>query len=200
MYGDVINNEFPKVIGMLESYLDFKRWGFELIYAGDFPQYLPFIIYQSRQCKIKFTYARGREYESPKIHIDYGRSHSLLDQRLMMWNGEKRRCWHEVEHVISFLDGFSPTNANESNFPIPSIVHDFYEFHGGKGLEQKEYIVRKNAYIWEHYGQRLFDVFDLRHPELWSEYEKFLKEYYIYVYKQNKVSEIPGDIPPYKVC
>jgi hypothetical protein len=115
-----------------------------------------------------------------------------------MWNGEKRRCWHQVEMAISFLDGFSPAYANESNFPTPPIVRDFSQSH--KGLGQKEYIVRKHAYIWEHYGQRLFDVFDLRRPELWSEYEKFLKEYYIYVYKQNKISEIPGDTPPYKIC
>src|SRR5210317_121476 len=32
--------------------------------------------------------------------------------------------------------------------------------------------------IWEHYGQSLFDLFDLRQPELWKEYRVFLKEYY----------------------
>jgi len=32
--------------------------------------------------------------------------------------------------------------------------------------------------IWEHYGKRLFELFDLRQPNLWEQYRGFLKEFY----------------------
>jgi hypothetical protein len=32
--------------------------------------------------------------------------------------------------------------------------------------------------IWQYYGKRLFELFDLRQPDLWQEYREFLKEVY----------------------
>lgn len=34
-----------------------------------------------------------------------------------------------------------------------------------------------HASFWEHYGQRLFELFDLRRPDLWDEYTRFVVEY-----------------------
>ena len=41
-----------------------------------------------------------------------------------------------------------------------------------------KYVVVLQSAVWKHYGQKLFDLFDLRHPDLWEEYRKFLEEYY----------------------
>ena len=32
--------------------------------------------------------------------------------------------------------------------------------------------------VWEHYGKKLFELFDLRQPNLWEQYRGFLKELY----------------------
>jgi hypothetical protein len=32
--------------------------------------------------------------------------------------------------------------------------------------------------IWKYYGRRLFELFDLRQPDLWNRYVKYLMEYY----------------------
>jgi hypothetical protein len=35
-----------------------------------------------------------------------------------------------------------------------------------------------HAMIWEHYGQRLFELFDLRRPDLWEKYSSFVIQVY----------------------
>ena len=39
-------------------------------------------------------------------------------------------------------------------------------------------MTRMHAEIWEHYGQSLFEIFDLCCPNLWDEYSHFIKEYF----------------------
>ena len=36
--------------------------------------------------------------------------------------------------------------------------------------------LRLHNKIWEHYGQKLFDIFYLRKPELWEKYVQFHNE------------------------
>jgi len=66
------------------------------------------------------------------------------------------------------------------------------------GLEwqQPEWLTRIHSSIWEHYGERLFELFDIRHPELWEKYIDFLKEYD----RLNNFPPVPIYPPEYKVC
>jgi hypothetical protein len=202
-YEDVIRNEFPKLIEIFESCLDFKHWGFELTHTGVFPQYLPYIIYRSKQCKIRFRWEQDRPYEESLIYVHYGRSHAPIDQNFMVWNEEKFYCWHRVETVINFLDGLSPSDINNREFIVPQAVKDFYQSNKDKGLSRPEFTARSQAFLWNRYGQRLFDLFDLRRPDLWNEYINFLKDYHTNRDEQNKLKGIPTSSvnpPLYKVC
>ena len=197
----IINNEFPWYIKTLENCFDFKRWGFQMIYSGPVPGTHPTIVYESKICRVRFIWeVRDPRSSAEIIYILYGRLHApIFSQGTMDWNGEECYCWHEVNKVLIFLDGLTPQEAFK-NRKSPIFMWDFYHANINRGWRQAEMQARRQAAIWEYYGQRLFNIFDLNRPELWSEYEKFLKDYYIYVYKQNKVSETPGHTPYYKVC
>ena len=203
-HNDVISNEFPKLIPMLNQHLDFGRWGFKLAHSGIFPQYLPYIVYESEQCKVRFRWDQDRPYESPHILVDYGRLHAPVDQESMLWNGEECRCWHLCAKIVNFLAGLSPFDSENSEFNTPPIMQEFLEGNKRDALyPAQEYHVRLNAHIWEKYGQRLFDLLDLRRPDLWDGYRNFLKEYYTRRYEQNIQQgrkPIPNRIPHYQVC
>lgn len=203
MYGDVIKNEFPKLIEIFEGCLDFNHWGFKLTHTGILPQYLPYIIYESERCKIRFSWRQDRSYEESMISISYGRSHAPLDQNFMIWNGQKCWCWHRVERILNFLDGLSPTDTNNRELIMPQSINDFYQSNKDRGWIQPEFSARSEAFLWNRYGQRLFDLFDLHRPDLWNEYIKFLKDYYTNRGEQNKLKRIPPspvNPPLYKVC
>jgi hypothetical protein len=46
--------------------------------------------------------------------------------------------------------------------------------------------------IWEQYGQKLFDIFDLRNPELWEDYVQFHNEIKRLLYETWKAREKIG--------
>jgi hypothetical protein len=203
IYDDVVKTKFPPLIQMLESRLDFKRWGFEFIYAGVLPQFPPCIFYRSEQCQVRFRWEHDRPYEEPLIYISYGRLHAPLDQTTMLCNGERCHCWHSIELVLNFLDGLAPTDTHNREFIVPRIMKVFRDSNKGKGWNHREFTVRNHAHIWEHYGQRIFDLFDLRYPVLWKKYSGFLHEYYTQWNEQSKlkgITPIPIDPPLSKVC
>jgi hypothetical protein len=198
---DIVENKRPAVIQTLEHYLDFKRWGFKLIYSGKPPRLSPCIIYQSPQCLIRFRWDQNRSYEEPMVYANYGRLHAPFDQNTMIWNGKKCHCWHMINTVINFLDGSDPTDVNNREFRMPKMLHDFYhdfyQLNKGENRSPGEYIAREQAMIWDHYGNRLFDLFDLRQPDLWAKYVNFLKEYYEH---KDGQSVFTPDPPFYMVC
>jgi len=201
-YSRVISDEFPKLIEMFNKHLDFKHWGFELIHSGVFPQYLPYIVYLSNQCQIRFRWEQDRPYESPAISVSYGRLHAPIDQYIMAWNEVQCYCWHEIGKALNFLDGLSPSDTTNREFRLPHIMREFSQSSLAPGPEQ-EYLIKMHSYIWAHYGQRLFDLFDLRRPDLWNEYRSFLKQYYIHRDEHNKlkgISPSPAIPPLYNVC
>jgi hypothetical protein len=200
---DFIQNEFPVLIEMLNKHLDFKRWGFKLTHTGILSQYMPYIVYQSNQCQIRIRWDPDRPYVSPKLDMTYGRLHAPTDQYFMSWNGEECYCWHEIGKILNFLDGLSPSDTSNREFMVPRKMKSFYEKNKSLARDQHEYIIKLHAYIWDSYGQRFFDVFDLHHLDLWNQYIDFLKEYYVNLDKQSKFKGIPpsANKPPlYKIC
>lgn len=63
----------------------------------------------------------------------------------------------------------------------PTVIDEFKESAIGKTLHEEyypSYLLAQHSLIWQQYGQRLFNLFDLCQPELWQQYRQFLKEVY----------------------
>ena len=137
------------------------------------------VIYDSEWCRISFTWG-GWDYGSGNnILIHYGRLHAPNEKSTMIWNGEECYCWHDFDYALHFLDGRLPAEAVELNYSHP-VTNPFYEDEFRKKFHrrQPEWLAQIHLTIWQHYGNRLFELFDLRRPELWQQYQQFLKEVY----------------------
>jgi hypothetical protein len=173
----VINVEFPWYINFIEDCFDFKQWGFQKIYSGAIPNTNPIIVYESNQCRVRFEWLVSTSYRDPEdMLILYGRLHAPIEQKIMDWNGEKRYCWHDVGLALSFLDGLTPQEARKPNSPV--LMWDFYQATKDREWRRVELQARMQASLWIHYKQRLFNIFDLSHSDLWEQYAHYVKEYY----------------------
>ena len=195
-FDDIVKNEFPGFIQTLEQNLDFNRWGFTKVFSG-VGKFSPIIIYASEACRVMFA------WESPDtrdriaiIHVYYGRSHAPNNEEIITWNGQKCYCWHDVEKALYFLDGLSPSEAVKNKFKSPNTIEQFKKSSAEKGWGQPEYKAKMHAAIWEHYGQRFFDLFDLRKPSLWKQYSQFVVEYQ----RLSQEFSLAGYPTPDKVC
>ncbi|MBE0669353.1 MAG: hypothetical protein IH588_02090 [Anaerolineales bacterium] len=149
---------------------------------------VPSVIYDSQWCRfqIKFDgWEPPHQSLTYTIRIYYGRLHALNNKGSMIWKGEECYCWHGLwggGEILNFLDGLSPSEtANHKGWP--RLLKRIREAELTKSLVEKvggqpEQMLRTHRHIWEHYGQRLFELFDLRRPDLWEYYRQFLKEVY----------------------
>jgi hypothetical protein len=85
---------------------------------------------------------------------------------------------------LRFLDHLTPAQAYKQavmDSRLPPAIREFRGSNYWKKL-QREYppkaTIVMHSILWEHYQNRLFELFDLRRPELWEEYREFLTEYY----------------------
>jgi hypothetical protein len=179
--GEEVGNALRELI---EEYLEIERWNFHLSFTKFIKPRNIKIIYDSEWCRVKFMFSRMHYPETDEISIEYGRLHAPNEEAFMMWNGEGCRCWHSVLDPLRFLDGLTPAEAYKQVMvekQLPPVVRSFRESKLGKKFKSEyspKAAIALQANLWEHYGQRLFDLFDLRRPELWGEYRGFLKEYY----------------------
>ena len=180
---------------LLEGILDFKKWGFQQTYTHIVPGFLPHIIYDSELCRVQFSYTGG-DYQRYIIKIYYGRLHASNDKFKMTWNGVDCRCWHYVNNALNFLDGLSPQEAiNQS----PHVIESYKQSELGRKLERDnevEWMIRMHSSIWEHYGERLFEIYDFRKPDLWERYTMFQREYS----KLTGVTPYPGEPGDDQMC
>ena len=169
---------------LIEENLPVERWNFHLTFTKFIKPSNIKVIYDSEWCRVKFMFSRMHFPETDKLLIDYGRLHAPDEEMFMVWYGERCRCWHNILDPLRFLDSQTATTAHEqaaADEKLPPVVRDFRKSKLGKKLlteyPPKSAIVLQ-ATLWEHYGERLFELFDLRRPDLWEEYRRFLKEYY----------------------
>ena len=169
-----------------QSFLDLASWGFTESYCSAKPGKL---IFDSERCRVSLIWGGWDYLGGNSIDIRYGRLHAPNEKATMTWKGEACYCWHRVEHALHFLDGRIPADAAKLNYSHP-ITAPFYEeeFRQKFHRRQPEWLAQMHATIWRHYGNRLFDLFDLRRPDLWQQYQEFLKEVY----------DIAGRIPEIK--
>jgi hypothetical protein len=177
MEKEFIKKEFPKFIETLEQCLNFKRWGFQMTFYGVSTKFPPSVIYDSEWCRVRFLIPipDWRDREST-IHIRYGRLHAPNDEELILNDGEYCYCWHDIGLALEFLELVAPQQAANKNFASQSVIKGFMDSID-PNLHQLEWLTKTHALIWDHYGKRFFELFDLRTPNLWKQYDEFVKEF-----------------------
>ena len=137
------------------------------------------LIYDSEWCRIRLDWDGWDYMVGNSIQIQYGRLHAPDDEAIMVWNDEICHCWHRLNYALHFLDGSSPAQAAEMRNSTP-ITKPFYldEIRERFDRRQPEWLAQMHLTIWQHYDKRLFELFDLRQPELWRKYRDFLKNVY----------------------
>ena len=191
----------------LEDNLDLARWGFRLSHmAHDKKGGVTKVVYNSDRCRVRFSLSNlGRGPEEDELPVEYGRLYAPDDSLSMILNGEECWCWHNsVPLLVLFLEGFSPTEIvdlqeKEGRLPRPPLLAAYDRSEEGRELGRiypPASIIRREGQIWSHFGDRLFDLFDLRRPDLWEKYKNFLERYYQGYYQVHPRPHFRGDASP----
>ena len=189
------NQETPKtyweiqhklLIQELENVFDFQQWKFQHAYTRLLENSPPYIIYTSEWCKVRFALKGGDMHRPNEMSVDYGRLHAPDDDKAFIWNGEICRAWHRVNEALYFLDGLSLKEATEKRqvrHEFPDQIQRFRNSELGQrvlpgGYQTVEGVARLHLAIWEHYGMPLFELFDLRRPDLWDQFVPFISDFH----------------------
>ncbi len=177
-------NSCEEMDKLAQTFLNIKDWGFHesvRISETKFPK----IIYDSQWCRLKFVWDGWEMYGGYTISIYYGRSHAPDNKPSITWNGEECFCWHDIDNALNFLDGLSPQESVDQmrvHHRWPHVMEQFRQSELGKSLtgtrRQPEWLTRMHAAVWGHYKIHIFELFDLRRPDLWEKYRQFMKELY----------------------
>lgn len=177
-----MNNDDERNVDPIQEMLRLTRnfinpiWGFNESYRSALTKVL---IYDSEWCRVKIVWG-GWDYGSGNtISVYYGRLHAPSESVTMVWNGEESHAWHRFEHTLHFLDGRSPSEAAKLNYSTP-LTKKYYEEEYRKKFQrrQPEWLMLMHMEVWTYYGERFFELFDLRKPNSWEQYREFLKEFY----------------------
>jgi hypothetical protein len=172
------------LLDIIGENLDLKRWNFRLGFTDFVTTSNLVVIYDTGYCRLSFMLSLQQTPRYDELVISYGRSHARNDEPYMDWHGEKCRCWHYVFDPLRFLDGLSPSEAVHQakvEKRMPNIVESYRKSELGLRLFNEyppKAAIVMHSVIWDHYGQKLFDLFDLSKPKLWEEYKVFIREYY----------------------
>jgi hypothetical protein len=194
MYTDERNvDPIQELTRIAQNHLNMGPRGFQESFRSIKPEKL---IYDSEWCRISLIW-EGWDYgNGNNISIRYGRLHAPSEKATMIWNGEECHCWHDFDYALHFLDGRIPADAAKLGYSHP-VTNAFYEeeFRKKYSRRQPEWLAQMHLAIWQSYGVRLFELFDLRQLDLWKQYRLFLKEVY------DLEGRIPAIRPPLdKVC
>jgi hypothetical protein len=156
--------------------LEINAWGFAESYDSSRPAQL---IYDSEWCRINFIWEGWDALGGNTMSIRYGRLHAPNEKAIMVWNGEECYCWHDIDHALNLLDGLRPADVVK-HYYSHSVTDPFYENEFRKKFHhrQPEWLAQMHLAIWQYYGKRFFELFDLRRADLWQQYRQFLKEFY----------------------
>jgi hypothetical protein len=180
---DARRQQAQDLIQLVERFIDFKRWGFQRTYIYTPVEISPSVIYDSEWCRVMFSSEGWEMFNGEVVKVYYGRLHASNEKWFIPWRGKNHLCWHRVNEALNFLDGLTPQEAVEQ---IPEgkrsrVMDQFSMSETGQRLlkvNQAEWMLGMQAFVWEHYGTRLFGLFDLRRPDLWEQYENFIETYH----------------------
>lgn len=166
---------------LVQICLNLKQWSFQEE-TRFINKKFPAIIYKSQWCYMKVVSEGQDELGAYTVSMSYGRLHADLNSPYLMWNGENCHCWHNIPYILHFLDGHTPNTIARKNYQRPQVMEQFRQSEMGQKLKgrqhQPEWLLRMHASIWDRYGLRLFELFDLRRPDLWRNYREFMQGLY----------------------
>jgi hypothetical protein len=173
-------NKFQECLGLLARHINFEGWGFRQSYIR--PENYPTIIYDSEWCRVKFAFEGSGDQHDQRtyLRVYYGRLHAPSNNSFMLLNKEEHWCWHDDHFVLNFIDGLSPEEGIQEKY-TPRAIAQYKKTDLAavlNSLSPAEWTAGMAAQIWKEYGQRLFEVFDLRRPDLWDRYKVFVDEMY----------------------
>ena len=199
------------LIPIIEDLLDTKSWSFKLSYSilreynrEYFRGFLMRrVIFDSKWCRVRFdAYQRRNAYypDMYDVSIRYGRLHAPNESDYLTWHGDQCWCWHSIgsSHLF-FLEKISPAELVERSIlpeygPSTSSKYELGDFSP----------LAREAQIWKYYGKSLFELFDLRRPDVWHEYVEYLREYERLrqeSFKRKGITPLAEKGPPlWKVC
>jgi hypothetical protein len=168
------------IVCFADKFLSLEKWGFKknIQFLGSTYQAWvgrgmigAVVIYDSEWCRLRFSVDREET-----LYVYYGRLHAPNNAWVMNWMSKDCNCWHDYHFPLQFLDGVSPHLADSlylNNKINEYLVSDEYRNITG----HFERVMKKHALIWEEYGQRFFELFDVRSPHIWDDYTHFMSEY-----------------------
>lgn len=182
-----------EMLKVVNNFSKIKTWGFVESFRSKSGKEL---IYNSEWCRVNLVWGGWDALGGNSISVYYGRLHAPNEAATMYWEGEDCHAWHDLTPVLYFLDGLSPTIAVAARYSHQSTDKYFEEeFRKTYHRRQSEWLMEMHMDVWDYYGVRFFELFDLRRPETWKQYQDFLREYYDI--KGRRKSIIP---PLDKVC
>jgi hypothetical protein len=171
-----------RLIAPVEQYLDLNQWGFELQYKNSRDGYVA--IYNSPSCRLRCSLSHDPRDKDDTITFEYSRIHAPDEEYYMVYQGENCLAWHAfyLGHVGQFLDGIEPRILARARIEQTNLLSQasktFEESESSKGLRNPIWGLRLEAFIWDYYGNSLFELFDVRHPQKWAAYRRYLTEFY----------------------
>jgi hypothetical protein len=155
--------QHKEFLGLINQYLDLKRWGFVESYFQVVGKDTPLIIADNPSCRVRFLFQIRDygDYRERDVPVLYGRLHATNTGEDLPWNGKAARCWHVLwYYVLDFLDGLSPVEAvDQLNRQVaPRILEEF----------------ERSYPAWELWGDVRTRY--LRKPERWDAYVRFHNE------------------------
>ena len=172
----------------IERYIDFRHWGFRLGYAGARPTADVILVYQSPLCRVRIGYARGRDAArearlgqgvEEEAFYEYGRLHAPDSEDTLTIDGKKSVAWHYPPLLLNYLeyrDGRASLDEVAAAPQLPLAKDKIRQEAQARGPSTwPETWAARIAVTWDLYGEHLFEVLDVRRPELWEGYRTFRK-------------------------
>ncbi len=165
-----------EIMKVVDNFSKTKEWNFKESFRSASGKE---IIYNSEWCRMNIVWGGWDPLGGNSISIYYGRLHAPNDAATMVWEGEVCNTWHDFTPVLYFLDEISATEAVKMKSSHKLIDRYFEEeFRKTYHRRQPEWLMKMHMDIWDYYGKKFFELFDLRQPGIWKKYQIFLKEYY----------------------
>ncbi len=163
-----------EMLRVIDHFSKIKEWNFNESYRSENE-----IIYDSKWCRVSIVWGGWDPIGGNSISIHYGRLHAPNEKATMVWEGEDCNAWHGLKPTLYYIDGLSPVEAvNTNSFHKLTDKYHEEEFRKAYHRRQPEWLMKMHMDIWGYYGVRFFELFDLRRPDLWTDYRLFLKEFY----------------------
>ena len=165
-----------EMLRVVDKFSTLKLWNFKESFRS---KKSPELIYDSEWCRMSIVWGGWDSLGGNSISIYYGRLHAPNESTTMNWEGEECYAWHGFKLAIHFLDGSSPVEATKTGNSHP-LTDKYYEdeYRNKFYRRQPEWLMEMHMDIWKHYDKRFFELFDIRRPDLWEQYRRFLKEFY----------------------